>query len=543
MENLNVKISSSPHVRSKDTTSDIMFDVVIALVPATAFGLYLHGWYAALLVAVCIGSCVGFEALWQHCMHKKVTVADFSAVVTGLLIAMNLPPRLPIWMAVLGCAFAIIVVKQLFGGLGQNFMNPALAARCFLLLAFSRYMTAFIYDGVSTATPLAVLKSGGAVDIKNMFLGYTAGTIGETSAAALLLGAVYLLCKRVISPKIPLIYIGSFAACIAIYAVVKDYNVLEFTAAHLCGGGLMLGAWFMATDYVTSPITSAGKVVYALMLGLLTFCLRIFGGSAEGVSYAIIISNLFVPLIERVTVPKAFGEVREKKDRKKKAADEPEKEISDMKEEDDSKSGSGMNIKGIMIAIAAICAITLIMGAALGAVYTITKKPIQDAEEKAKQEAYTEVFPSASEIVTLTDEEINMDNVNAVIANKGFEDSRIDEISIVADENGMAAGFIVLVTNSAGYGGDIQMAVGVSVDGSIQGISFLSISETAGLGMEAQNDEFLSQFIGKHVGQFTYTKTGSTSDSEIDAISGATITTSAVVDAVNAVMCFIGGLY
>lgn len=543
MENLNVKISSSPHVRSKDTTSDIMFDVVIALVPATAFGLYLHGWYAALLVAVCIGSCVGFEALWQHCMHKKVTVGDFSAVVTGLLIAMNLPPRLPIWMAVLGCAFAIIVVKQLFGGLGQNFMNPALAARCFLLLAFSRYMTAFIYDGVSTATPLAVLKSGGAVDIKDMFLGYTAGTIGETSVAALLLGAVYLLCKRVISPKIPLIYIGSFAACIAIYAVVKDYNVLEFTAAHLCGGGLMLGAWFMATDYVTSPITSAGKVVYALMLGLLTFCLRIFGGSAEGVSYAIIISNLFVPLIERVTVPKAFGEVREKKDRKKKAADEPEKEISDTEEQDDSKSGSGMNIKGIMLAIAAICAITLIMGAALGAVYNITKKPIQDAEEKAKQEAYTEVFPSASEIVTLTDEEINMDNVNAVIANKGFEDSRIDEISIAADENGMAAGFIVLVTNSAGYGGDIQMAVGVSVDGSIQGISFLSISETAGLGMEAQNDEFLSQFIGKHVGQFTYTKTGSTSDSEIDAISGATITTSAVVDAVNAVMCFIGGLY
>ncbi|MGN0151570.1 MAG: RnfABCDGE type electron transport complex subunit G [Wujia sp.] len=202
-----------------------------------------------------------------------------------------------------------------------------------------------------------------------------------------------------------------------------------------------------------------------------------------------------------------------------------------------------MNIKGIMLAIAAICAITLIMGAALGAVYNITKKPIQDAEEKAKQEAYTEVFPSASEIVTLTDEDINMDNVNAVIANKGFEDSRIDEISIAADEDGMAAGFIILVTNSAGYGGDIQMAVGVSVDGSIQGISFLSISETAGLGMEAQNEEFLSQFIGKQVGQFTYTKTGSTSDSEIDAISGATITTSAVVDAVNAVMCFIGGLY
>lgn len=548
MDNLNLKVSASPHVRSKDNTSDIMFDVVLALVPATAFGLYLHGWYAALLVAVCIGSCVGFEALYQACMHKKVTVGDFSAVVTGLLLAMNLPPEFPIWMAILGSAFAIIVVKQLFGGLGQNFMNPALGARCFLLIAFSRYMTAFVYDGVSTATPLVILKNGGSVNIKDMFLGYTAGTIGETSTAALLIGAVYLLIKRVISPKIPLIYIGTFAVCIAIYAVTKNYNVAEFVAAHICGGGLMLGAWFMATDYVTSPITSKGKVVYAVMLGLLTFVLRIFGGSAEGVSYAIIISNLFVPLIERVTVPKAFGEGADidKKDKKikEKNTDEIKNADTDTEEKKakEDKPKQKMNVKGIVKAIAAIFVITVIMGAALGAVYSITKKPIADAEEKAKQEAYAEVFPDAAQIETFTEDEINLSDVNKVMASRGYGDNTIDEISVVADADGMFTGFIILVTNHSGYGGDIQLAVGVSLDYSIKGIAFLTINETAGLGMEAQNKEFLDQFIGKQVLQYSYTKTGSTSDSEIDALSGATITTSAVVDAVNTALNFIGGI-
>ena len=548
MDNLNLKVSASPHVRSKDNTSDIMFDVVLALVPATAFGLYLHGWYAALLVAVCIGSCVGFEALYQACMHKKVTVGDFSAVVTGLLLAMNLPPEFPIWMAILGSAFAIIVVKQLFGGLGQNFMNPALGARCFLLIAFSRYMTAFVYDGVSTATPLAILKNGASVNIKDMFLGYTAGTIGETSTAALLIGAVYLLIKRVISPKIPLIYIGTFAVCIAIYAVTKNYNVAEFVAAHICGGGLMLGAWFMATDYVTSPITSKGKVVYAVMLGLLTFVLRIFGGSAEGVSYAIIISNLFVPLIERVTVPKAFGEGADidKKDKKKKEKNTDEIKNADTDTEEkkakEDKPKQKMNVKGIVKAIAAIFVITVIMGAALGAVYSITKKPIADAEEKAKQEAYAEVFPDAAQIETFTEDEINLSDVNKVMASRGYGDNTIDEISVVADADGMFTGFIILVTNHSGYGGDIQLAVGVSLDYSIKGIAFLTINETAGLGMEAQNKEFLDQFIGKQVLQYSYTKTGSTSDSEIDALSGATITTSAVVDAVNTALNFIGGI-
>ena len=310
-ENLKLKVSASPHVRSKATTSDIMFDVVIALVPATAFGLYIFGWYAALLVAVCIGSCVGFEALYQKCMGKKVTVGDFSAVVTGLLLALNLPPNLPIWMAIAGSAFAIIIVKQLFGGLGQNFMNPALGARCFLLLSFSRYMTNFVYDGVATATPLATLKLTGMVNLRSMFLGYTAGTIGETSAIAILIGAIFLILMGVIDLRIPGSYLITFVVFLLIFSG-KGFDV-NYIAAQLCGGGLMLGAFFMATDYVTSPITPSGKIIYGILLGILTGLFRLFGANAEGVSFAIILGNLLVPIIEKHTIPKAFGVKKEGK--------------------------------------------------------------------------------------------------------------------------------------------------------------------------------------------------------------------------------------
>lgn len=546
-ENLKLKVSASPHVRSKATTSDIMFDVVIALVPATAFGLYIFGWYAALLVAVCIGSCVGFEALYQKCMGKKVTVGDFSAVVTGLLLALNLPPNLPIWMAIAGSAFAIIIVKQLFGGLGQNFMNPALGARCFLLLSFSRYMTNFIYDGVATATPLATLKLTGMVNLRSMFLGYTAGTIGETSAVALLIGAVYLLIKRVISPKIPLIYIGTFAAAIAIYATAKGYNVPVFTAAHLCGGGLMLGAWFMATDYVTSPITSVGKVIYAIGLGLLTFVLRIFGSSAEGVSYSIIIMNLLVPLIERVTVPKAFGEGAEVKDKKqakleaktekKEAKAAAKAEETSTGDEKEPKKKDKMDVKGIVAAIVAICVITVIMGAALGGVYSVTKDPIEKAQEQAKNDAYAAVLPQATRVMSVEEDGSVIEKINPLLSSLGFENVTIDDICVGGDDaNNTLVGYVVLVTSSEGYGGDIQIAVGMDTDYKITGLSFLTLNETAGLGMEADTDAFKQQFIGKSVDQFTYTKTGSTQDSEIDALSGATITTSAVTNAVNAAL-------
>lgn len=308
-----LNVSSSPHVRDKSSTTKIMLDVCIALLPACAFGVYNFGLRALLVLCVSVASCVLFEYIYERLMHKKLTVSDLSAVVTGLLLGMNLPHTLPIWMVVLGSAFAIIIVKQLFGGLGQNFMNPALGARCFLLISFAGQMTKFTYDGVTGATPLAVLKGGEAVDILKMFLGTTGGVIGETCALALIIGGIYLIIRKVILPTIPLVYILTFSIFILIFGG-HGFN-MEFLAAHLCGGGLMLGAFFMATDYVTSPVTNAGKVIFGIVLGILTGVFRIFGNSAEGVSYAIIFSNLLVPLIEKVTVPRAFGIKKEKKGR------------------------------------------------------------------------------------------------------------------------------------------------------------------------------------------------------------------------------------
>lgn len=304
----NMKISSSPHIRDKETTTNLMGQVLVALMPATVVGVFNFGSSAFIIILISVLSCVIFEALFEKITKRKNTVLDLSAAVTGFLLALNLPPEVPYWMPVLGSFFAIIVVKQLFGGLGQNFMNPALAARCFLLISFTGRMTTFTYDAVTTATPLANLKAGEAVDVLSMFLGTTAGTIGETSALALLIGGAFLLVRRVINYRIPLFYIGSFSVFILAYALAtgRGFDV-SYLLAHLCGGGLMLGAFFMATDYVTSPITPNGKIVFGIILGLFTFLFRIFGGSAEGVSYAIILGNLLVPLIERVTVPKSFG--------------------------------------------------------------------------------------------------------------------------------------------------------------------------------------------------------------------------------------------
>ena len=288
-----------------------MLMVVISLLPATFFGIWNLGHENAwILIVLTTAAAVLAEYLWEKLMHKPVTIKDFSAVVTGLLLALNLPPTLPWWMGVVGAFFAIIVVKQLFGGLGQNFMNPALGARCFLLICFAGKMTNFVYDGVTGPTPLANLKAGESVDSFAMLIGNTSGTIGETSVIALMIGAMFLILMGVIDLRIPGTYILTFVIFISLFGG-HGFDP-QYITAHLCGGGLMLGAWFMATDYVTSPITSKGKIVYGICLGCLTGLFRLFGGSAEGVSYAIIISNLLVPLIEKATLPKPFGKGGEK---------------------------------------------------------------------------------------------------------------------------------------------------------------------------------------------------------------------------------------
>lgn len=306
-------VSSAPHVRQKDSTSKIMLLVILALLPATAFGIYNFGARALLLILLTVGSCVLSEFVFNVIVHKKNTIDDLSAVVTGLLLALNLPVSLPWWEAALGGAFAIIIVKMLFGGLGQNFMNPALGARCFLLIAFAADMTNFNCDAYTGATPLALIRNEGlaAVDLKAMLYGTTAGTIGETSVIAILIGAIILIMTGVIDMKIPGAYLGSFALFILIFGG-HGFDGAYLTA-QLCGGGLMLGAFFMATDYVTSPITPAGKIIFGICCGVLTGLFRLFGANAEGVSFAIILSNLLVPIIEKFTVPMAFGVKKEGK--------------------------------------------------------------------------------------------------------------------------------------------------------------------------------------------------------------------------------------
>ena len=316
MSENNYKLSSSPHIRDKVTSSNIMLMVVIALLPASAFGVYNFGIPALIVLISTTVSAVLTEYRYEKLMHKKITINDWSAVVTGLLLGLNMPASAPWWRGALGSVFAILVVKQLFGGLGQNFMNPALGARCFLLISFAGPMTKFVYDGVSGPTPLATLKDGGSVDSMKMLIGTIPGTIGETSVIAIIIGAVFLIMLGIIDLRIPGTYIVSFVIFVGIFGPFTKAHVgffdPQYITAHLCGGGLMLGAWFMATDYVTSPITKKGQYVYGILLGVLTGLFRLFGGSAEGVSYAIIISNLLVPLIERVTLPKPFGKGGEK---------------------------------------------------------------------------------------------------------------------------------------------------------------------------------------------------------------------------------------
>ncbi|MDY3122259.1 RnfABCDGE type electron transport complex subunit D [Suipraeoptans intestinalis] len=310
------KISASPHIRSKSTTEGIMQLVTIALLPAAAFGVWNFGIYALAMLVTTTAAAVATEYIYQKLMHKPVTVRDFSAVVTGLLLGMNMPLTAPLWMGALGSVFGILIVKQLFGGLGQNFMNPALGARCFLLISFTGPMTRFVYDGVTGATPLAQLKAGEAVDSMEMLIGRIPGTIGETSVIAIIIGAIFLILTGVIDLRIPGTYILTFVIFVGIFGQFTEAKAglfdPQYITAQLCGGGLMLGAWFMATDYVSSPITKKGQYVYGILLGVLTGLFRLFGGSAEGVSYAIIISNLFVPLIEKATLPKPFGKGGEK---------------------------------------------------------------------------------------------------------------------------------------------------------------------------------------------------------------------------------------
>lgn len=340
-------VSVSPHLRTQDSTKTIMGDVALALLPILAFGIYHFGLPALFVTVLCVVSSVLFELLFEVITKRPITIFDNSALVTGLILAVNLPASVAWYIPVLGSAFAIIIVKMLFGGLGQNFMNPALGARCFLLISFASKMSDYamykVYgstfselfkdgkikdclyllagktdtalDAVAGATPLAQLGDGKELDLTSLFLGMHGGCIGEVSALAILIGAAYLLIKKVISIRIPGTYILSTVAFIAIIRLIQgDTVTVNYLLGEALSGGLLVGAFFMATDYVTSPITAKGQILYGVVLGFVTAMFRVVGSSAEGVSYAIIICNLLVPMIEKITVSKPFGSVKAKGD-------------------------------------------------------------------------------------------------------------------------------------------------------------------------------------------------------------------------------------
>ena len=316
-------VSPSPHLRNPENISSIMLDVIIALIPAMFWGVYVFGWRALLLCVLSVGCSVGFEAATEMLLHRNVTIGDLSAVVTGLLLCMNLPVSVPLWMPVVGAFFAIVVVKQLFGGIGKNFMNPALAARVFLFSSWAGYMSRFPQAGqkvndlavvlgeadiVAGATPLASLKNGSLPDT-NLFdsiIGNTGGCIGEVSSLLLIAGGVYLLIRRVITWHTPVAYIGTVALLTYLFPRAGGVAV-DFMLAEIFAGGLMLGAIFMATDYATSPVTKNGRLLYGVGCGLITVLIRYFGSYPEGVSFAILVMNLLVFYIDKLTVPRRFG--------------------------------------------------------------------------------------------------------------------------------------------------------------------------------------------------------------------------------------------
>ncbi|MDD5833179.1 MAG: RnfABCDGE type electron transport complex subunit D [Clostridiales bacterium] len=302
-------VSSSPHFRSKLTTHREMLDVIIAMVPISLWGIYHFGIYSLVIMIATVAAAVASEYIYEKALHLPITINDLSAVVTGMILSLNMPPQVPVWVPMVGAVFAIVVVKQLYGGLGQNFMNPAIAGRAFLHIAFAGLMNDFScakigFDAVTSATPLAQINAGTYTGtMTDLFLGNTAGCIGEVSVLCLLIGIAYMLYRNVITIQIPASYLITFAV---FELLVSGFNG-QFVLMQLMSGGVLFGACFMANDYVTSPVTHKGQILYGIFLGIMTGVIRTFAPSAEGVSYSILLGNLLVPIFERYTIPKAFG--------------------------------------------------------------------------------------------------------------------------------------------------------------------------------------------------------------------------------------------
>ena len=513
------QVSTSPHVRGKLDTQKVMLDVQIALVPAAVLGIRNYGWKALAVILLAMASAYGSEALFCIIAKRELTIRDLSAGVTGLLLALCLPPSVPWYIPVLGSAFAILFVKCFFGGLGKNFMNPALAARCFLLISFGSVMTNYsVSDAVSGATPLANLLAGKTVDLSAMFWGSASGVIGS-SVFGLLIGGVYLIVVEAISWEIPVSILASFSVFIAIFGG----HGLDpmFILAHIFGGSAIMSAFFMATDPVTNPVSPAGQLLYGILIGVLTGIFRLFGSAADSGSYAVIVANLATPLIDEYFIVLPFGY-------RKNA-------------QTDKNTGAGQAISAKLFKPAVnLFVITLIAGIGLAGVFNMTRGTIEEQELKAKLNSYKTVLQDAAEFDYDENLSAAVEALGGKVYGADFGRSYINEVAVGKNEAGETVGYVVSATSSDGFDGNITLSLGIGADHVIRGIEFTELNETAGMGMRCAEPEFKDQFAGVSVDQFTLNKAGgSTADNEIDSVSGASVSSGAVVNAVNAALDFL----
>ena len=510
-----LNLSSSPHARDRWTTAFIMRVVLLSLAPVTLVGIVVNGLNALLVVLLAVVTAVAAEFAFDKLCHKPDTWKDGSAAVSGLMLALCLSPDVPLFIPVVGSLFAILVVKCCFGGLGKNFLNPALAARCFLLISFGTSMTAFKVDGVSCATPIADLMNGRAVDITSLFLGTANGVIGS-SVLAMLVGGLALWALEIIHGEICFSVLGGFTVFIALFGG-QGFDP-KFLLAHICGGGVVMGAFFMATDYVTSPVSKLGQLVYGLLIGVLGGIFRLYGGSADSFSYSVITANMLAPLIDTFIVAKPFAYRMSS--------------IAKWKEREPLR-------QRIPRPVIVLTAITLIAGLALSGVYAMTKDTIDEQKKAASAASYRAVLPEAETIEADADIARAVADLGGAVYGKDYGRCYINEAYVGKTAGGELAGYAVSVTSADGFDGNVTLAVGIAPDGAVNGISFTELHETPGMGMRVDEPEFKDQFVGVSAEKFTLNKAGgSTADDEIDTVSGASTTSGAVVNAVNAALDF-----
>ena len=497
-------MSASPHLRNRLTTGKVMLQVLLSLLPAAVVGVWVNGFHAFLVIAVCMLSTVAAEAIFCFVTRKPSTVIDGSAAVTGLLLALCLPASVPLYVPFLGGVFAILVVKCLFGGLGKNFMNPALAARCFLLISFGSVMTRFTVDGVTSATPLADLAAGRPVDIMQAFWGFSNDVIGG-SVAGMLIGGIYLWLVGGITLHIPVSVLASFTLFVGLFGG-HGFDP-AYLLAHLCSGGIVMGAVFMATDPVTSPTNAFGHVVYGCIIGILSGIFRVFGSATDSVSYAIITANLVVPIIDEYCIPLPYGLRNGAQEGKKKRPVLPKEAV----------------ILGVITLIAGIC---------LSGVYAVTKEPIARQQQAASLASYREVCPDAESFAYDDDLSAAVEALGGGVYGTSFGKAYINE-AVVGSAGDRIVGYVISVTSGDGVEGNITLSVGISADGTVTGIAFTELNETPGLGSLCGEPAFKDQFLGVKTDWFALSGSGLVIDTAseatgtADTASGATGTADA----------------